>query len=543
MAGESTVNEVVKTAEKAVTEPISWAKKNPWAFAFLIIVAGFIFMRMSGKIAVYLQNKTATGSKFWIRVAKLAGVTAAVAIGLYSLDALALDQLWKAIPMMAVAFPAADFVALKDESGNFTSKLTPDGTQQERKFNFLAPRETYAGFPVRVKSVNFALKARLTQAASTAETIPWDALHVLCAGLDVRSPRFDMLARKEDLPGSVLKHIDEVICRGYDYSGDEILADVSATAGTYYRTLYFAYNFEQRWAAKPEEFEMFAGWLQGTQFGFWLNKATILSDLGFSTGNTFAGVDVELRAGFRYGIGAVQGDVRGAYTVPPLVNRRVIKQPAQGQEDIPFIGIGGTGPANTSVGAGERIVAMMLLSDNLGLPGAGPVNDITEIGCEALGIMNTQNVDMFLSAKLPREPRENVLFPLEGSEARCFSQRWPWTLSHEAGTGNLLEKDDLLAMPLLLPSLGTKVTKLPRLKGDISFHARRTSPPSSGLHGLYVLSLRDIDPGYSAQMLASAGVSGQTTRGVSHDADAAVSTGRTNPASYVGIPQVIKGSK
>jgi hypothetical protein len=540
---ENPVAEVAKTAEKAVTQPFTWARQSPWAFAFLIVVAGFIFMRLSGKIAVYLQNKTATGSKFWIRVAKMAGVTAAVLIGLYAADALALGEMLKALPLMAVAFPMADFVALKDEAGNFKSKLTPDATLQERKFNFLAPRETYAGFPIRVKSVNFSLKARLTQAASTADTIPWDALHVLCAGLDVRSPRFDMLARKEDLPGAVLKHIDEVICRGYEYSGDEIFADISATAAGYTRTLYYAYCFEQRWAAKPEEYEMFAGWLQGTQFSFWLNKATILSDLGFSTGNTIAGTDVELTAGFRYGVGAVQGDVRGAYTVPPLVNRRIIKKPAQGQEDIPFEGIGGTGPANTSVGAGERIVAMMLLSDNLGLPGAGPVNDILEFGCEAVGLMNTQNVDMYLAGKLPRMPRENQFGIVEGAATRTLSQRWPWTLSHEIGTGNLLEKDDLLAMPILLPSMGTKVTKLPRLKGDISVHARRNTPPSTGMHGLYVLSLRDIDPAYGAQMLASAGVSGQTTRSVSHDADTAVNSGRTNPASYVGIPQVVKGAK
>lgn len=534
--------EIVKTVEKAVTTPVSWAKQNPWAFAFLLLVAGFVFLRFSARIQAYLTTKSAAGGAFWPRVARLAGVAAALAIGFFAAKAFASGDLMTALPLMAVAFPTADFVALKAEDGNFISKLTPNAAEQERAFNFVAPREMYAGFPLRVKSVNFALKGTLTNTGSAGDNVEWDKLHTICAGLDIRSPRFDMMARKEDLPGPVLKHFAEYISRGYDYSGDEILTDVVSSAGTTVRTIYFSYNFEQRWAAKPEEFEMFAGWLQGTRFGFWLNKATILSDLGMDLGSTWAGTDMELRAGFRYGIGAVQGDARGAYTVPPLVNYRVFKKAAAGQEDIEFTGIGATGPANTAVGAGERMVAMVLLSDNLGLPGPAPVNDITEIGCEALGIMNTQNVDMFLAGKIPFRLLPDTAMDI-GETSKALVQGWPWTLFHEKGNGNLMSQADLLGLPLLLPSVGTKVTKLPRLKGDVTVHARRSSPPDSGQHCLFVMSLRDVDPNYAAQMLAAAGVTGQTTRAVSHDADAAVSTGKTNPASYVGIAQSIKGSK
>jgi hypothetical protein len=538
-------NDTASQVTAEIKKPIGWAKNNPWAFALLVIVIGFVFLRMSAKIQAYLATKAATGSGVWKRVAKLAGVAAVLAVGFFSLRAMAHGNLLDALPMLAMtAFPLSDYIALKDDNGNLVSQLVPGAGLVSRDFKFQAPREVYAGFPLRARSINFALTAAVTQASSVADEIPWDHLPVLCAGLDIRSPRFGMLCKKEDSPGPVLKLMDEFISRAYDYSGDEIIADIVSAAGTYTVTVHFAYNFEQRWADNPAEFEMFVGWLQGSVVSFWLNKADALEDLG-SVGCTIAGTNARIRAGFRYSTGAVQGDIRGAYQVPPLVNRRVFKKPAAGQIDIPFEGIGVSGPENTNASAGERIVAALLLSDVNGLPGAGPVNDIVEIGCEAFGIVPTENVDQYLMAKLPDLPRSLTARSILVDEATygSTSPGWPWTLDHVSGSGNVLDEADLMAMPILLPSVGTKISKLPRYKGNVEVHARRDTPPSSGQHCLFVMSLRDIDPGYATGMLEAAGMTGTTTRSTSSDADADVSAGKVKPASYVGIPQVIKGSK
>jgi hypothetical protein len=539
-------DDVVSKVTDTVKKPVSWARGNPLAFALLIVVAGFVFLRLSAKNQGDLATKAATGSGMWKRVAKLAGVAVVLAVGFFSLRAMAHGNILEALPMLAVtAFPLSDYVGLKDENGLVISKLTPDAGLVSRDFKFQAPREVYAGFPLRCRSVNFALTTVVTQAQSTCEPIAWDKLAAMCSGLDVRSPRFGMLCKKEDSTGPVLKHFDEFIANAYDYSGDEVIADISDTAGTYTVTVHFSYQFEQRWADNPAEFEMFVGWLQGSVFTFWLNKATVLADLG-SVGCTIAGTDAKLRAGFRFTTGAVQGDVRGAYHVPPLVNRRIFKKPAAGQIDIPFEGIGVSGPDNTNAAAGERIVAALLLSNENGLPGPGPVNDILEIGCEAFGIVPTENVDQYLMAKLPHLPRQlanrSILIE-EGGVFASTSAGWPWTLDHIAGSGNVMDEEDLMAMPLLLPSVGTKISKLPRFKGNVEVHARRDTPPSSGQHCLFVLSLRDIDPNYATGMLEAAGVTGKTTRATTTNADALVDSGKVKAASLVGIPQVIAGTK
>ncbi len=535
--------ELTTQVADTIKKPVSWAKSNPWAFGLLIVVAGFLFVRMSGKIQAFLATKAAGGSKVWKTIAKAAGVAAVLAVGFFAVRAFAHGNLLEAIPLMAVtAFPLSDSVAMKDLDGNIVSTLTAGTGLKSKDFKLNAPREVYGGFPLRIRSVNFALTAQVTQAASTAELIPWDHLASLCAGLDIRSPRFGMLCKKEDSPGPVLKHMDEFICRAYNYSGDEVLADISDTAGNYTVTVHFAYCFEQRWAEDPAEFEMFVGWLQSTNFAFWLNKATVLADLG-SVGCTIAGAPAQIRASYRYGVGAVGGDVRAAYHVPPLVNRKIFRKNAAGQIDIPFEGIGVSGPENTNNANGERLVAMLLLSNKIGMPGCAPVNDIVEIGCEVLGIVNTENVDQFLMGKLPDLPRNLAMMNTledEGGIYLSTAAGWPWTQKHLAGNGNVLNKDDLLAMPYLLPSVGTKVSKLPRYKGNVEIHARRDTPPSSGEHCLFVLSLRDIDPDYANGMLQAAGLSGTTTRNTETDADAAVSAGRLRATSMVGVPQVIK---
>lgn len=543
---ESTTEKVISETKKTVTKPMEWLRKNPLAFAFLVLVLLLVFLRFGSKVSEFIYVKASTGSRFWGTVARIAGISVGAVIltvlaGLATGGDQSISELIQQLPvMMAVAFPMCDTFALRDEAGNSESLLTPGTADKERRFNFLAARETFNNFPLMIDAIQGSIKFTLVQAASTASEIPWDALHVQLAGWESRSPRFGLMDRKEDLTGPVMKHMQEFITNGYAYSGDEIISEISATAGNHVGiTLYFTRNYTQRCMAKPEEFAMFAGWLQQSQYSMWLAPATQLATLGFSTGATIAGTDVELRMSARYFTRAMHGDVRQAYTVPPLVNHRVIKVAATGQEDITFTGVGGTGPENTSAVAGERIVAMGMLSDSNGLPGVASVADITEIGCEAIGLMFTKNVDHFLLAKLPEPGRPWIQTGSWTTESAMlnYSRGWPWTLPHEdGGTGNPLAESDLMIMPLVLPSKrGTKVTKLFRLKGDVVVHARRATPPTSGMHALYVCGLRDIDPAYGATMLAAAGVSGTTTRNTPN-AEQAVAAGQSR-ASFVGISQ------
>jgi hypothetical protein len=171
--------DVVKKAEETVTKPISWAKSNPWAMAFLIVVVVILAMRFSGKMQTFLATKAAGGSKVWRTVAKIAGVAVATVVMCMAGQALGFDVGHQAILdggiaalASAVAFPASDFCALKDEQDNFTSLITPGTAPKERVFTFKAERETYAGFPIKATDLVFALKMGLVQSGESASLIP-----------------------------------------------------------------------------------------------------------------------------------------------------------------------------------------------------------------------------------------------------------------------------------------------------------------------------------------------------------------------------------
>jgi hypothetical protein len=189
----------------------------------------------------------------------------------------------------------------------------------------------------------------------------------------------------------------------------------------------------------------------------------------------------------------------------------------------------------------------MLLSSQLGLGGIGTFGDVSELGCEVLGQLPTQNPDLWILAKLQNlrqhEPLQisYVLGPF--TPVGAYRERgWPYRLDFypnniPAETLN----DNLMALPFALPEVGEKITKLLRVKGDITCHVRKTVPPAPGGEcKLFLLTLRDINADYAATMLSQAGISGTTRRAGVADSNAAIRAGRANPRQYVGLPQVAK---
>src|SRR5208283_2359783 len=239
-----------------------------------------------------------------------------------------------------------------------------------------------------------------------------------------------LICERTSISGPVWKHFVEYIGNGYAYSGDDPFATISenlyscsANAATYTFTLYHTYPIMQRYLAKPDETAMFVGFLQNTLLKYRLAASTALQ--GSSTAATLVNGAL-LRAGYRYITAAAAGGKDAAMSVPPLAYCRVLKIPASGQIDMLFPQVHNQGPQNCEVSQGERLVAAIMLSNNLGLP--GPVNwgyspgtpptpadaGLTEIGCEVLGVRFTNNPDMYVQAKLEQLRRSQSSLVLNG---------------------------------------------------------------------------------------------------------------------------------
>jgi len=538
--------DAVTQIENAATAPLGFARKNPIGFALLLLVGVLVLLHFSGAINRWIAGRAAGGSGVWVKVGRWTGAVAAVVcMGLLLRDAASAYHAHGLLTMgtgllslaSAFAFPQPDFVALKDENGNYLSSLTPGIGIAERKFILSAPRETINGFPLKVTDVEFRATMVLDNSdADSGSTILWDELFQMIAGLEIVSPRFGTICDKNSYSGPVAKHCGEYIGNGYAYSGDESFAVISSGTGDQYTvTIYVTYPVMARYLAKPEESAMFVGWLQGTQLKFNLAAASAIG--AASTGSTIAGNDVKLACGYRQFLSVGHGKPASQYTVPPLAYRRTLLTPANGQFDVVFSQVSATGPQNTNVSNGERLVAAVLLSNNLGLPGPGTFEAVTELGCTGLGLLNTYNPDQWIKAKIPNERRS-----IQG----VAQLGWPYTIqAHSPISGEnqftigsqLVET--LLGIPFALPGVAQKISKLPRVKGDLTVHALQPTPPNGGgkQYAMYVETLRDIDGGYAAQLLAAAGVSAPVTRHVGHDAEAAVRSGRVRAAQYTGLPQ------
>lgn len=598
---------VVSTAEHAVTQPLSWARQNPWAFAFLVLVLVLVVLHFSARMHAFIQGKASGGSKIWGSVGRFTGSLASVASTAGVATAAILGVLWLAngghlsslhdlftlllsggLTIATMAFPTTDFCALKDETGNYTSPLTAGSNSVERQFYLRAERETYKNFPLKVTDIEFAITASLTQGEDPAEgdtssVLYWDELFNITDSFEIQSPRFGLMCERTSISGPVWKHFVEYLGNAYSYSGDDPFATIAenfhqqgANDRTYVFTLYHTYPIMQRYLAKPDETALFVGFLQNTLLKYRLAPANILQTGGALWGSALATVNnVMVRAGYRFITGAVGGHPYGSMSVPPLAYCRVVKIPANGQIDMLFPQIHNQGPQNTDVSQGERLVAAIMLSNNIGLP--GPTNweyspgvpptpgdtGLTEIGCEVLGVKYTQNPDMWLKNKLENLRRSLPLLtsgvegtlPLPFLALGPYCLNWPYMLQGPSyqdttpGGASIVPtvlNRALLGFPFVLPQVGTKISKMMRVAGNVNVHMRQSNPPAPGpentgpQHCLYLHTLRDVDGAYAAQMLASAGIAGTVTRAVNHDADAAVSSGRTHPGSYVGIPHGIK---
>jgi hypothetical protein len=598
---------IVAGAEKTVSTPMSWAKENPYAFAFLVLVVMLVVLHFSAGLHTWIQGRAAGGSKFWGSVGRLTGsiaptvattaatvgTTAAVVLGIlwlahggqiHSLHDAVTMLLSGGLTLAAVAFPTTDFCALKDETGLYNSPINVGASSVERQFYLRAETEQFKGFPIKATDLQFAVTATVTQAAGppsgpgAGSPLYWDELFALTDSFEIQSPRFGLICERTSVSGPVWKHFVEYIGNGYAYSGDDPFATISQDASScacecpsdavYTFTLYHTYPIMQRYLAKPDESAMFIGFLQNTLLKYRLAaQNALVGDSGLTWGSALASITrgVLVRAGYRYITGAVGGHPRGAMAVPPLAYCRVIKVPANGQIDILFPQVHNQGPQNCDVSQGERLVAAVMLSNNIGLP--GPCNwgyapgfpvtpaeaGLTEIGCEALGVRFTNNPDLFLAGKLETLRRSQPVAVsqvpgggLNGIGPYCAS--WPYMLQGPAGASLMptLCNQNLLGFPFVLPQLGTKISKMLRIANNINVHMRMDTPPAptinnpSPQHCLYLHTLRDIDGAYAASMLAAAGIPGTVTRAVNHDADKAIATGKATKGSYVGIPHAIK---
>jgi hypothetical protein len=591
---------VVATAERTVTQPISWARQNPWAFAFLVAVIVLVAMHFSAGFHAMVQRRAAGGSKFWGGLGKLTGslttTAASTAATIGTTAAAILGILWLAnsgqvhsihdfvtilvaggLSLAAVAFPTTDYCALKDETGLYDSPiLVSPSSSTERQFYLRAEQERFKGYPIKLTDICFAVTAKVQQdmdGASIGSALYWDELFQITDSFEFQSPRFGLICERTSISGPTWKHFVEYIGNGYAYSGDDPFATIAentarcggqATSFTF--TLYHSYPIMQRYLAKPDESAMFVGWLQNSLLKY---RVAASNALRSASVNATLMDGVLLRCGYRYITAAAAGGKNAALAVPPLAYCRVLKVPANGQIDVLFPQVTNQGPQNCDVSNGERLVAAIMLSDNLGLPGAthwhytpgAPPTPgdagLTEIGCEVLGVKFTNNPDMYLHAKLeqmrrsqPVEVNQGLFGSLGFLGVGPYCASWPWALQGPQTPGVPLMPtaccDTLLGFPFALPHLGTKISKMLRVAGNINVHMRMDNPPAPGplnpgpQHCLYLHTLRDIDGAYAASMLSSAGASGTVTRAVPHNADAAVASGQAHPGAYVGIPHVTK---
>lgn len=594
--------DVVNTAERAVTVPVSWAKANPWAFIFLVTLVGLLALHFSARMHGFVAKKAGAGSKLWTTIGKFTGSvagTGAVAASIlavlwlanmgsvHSLHDVVTMLLAGGLSLAAVAFPTTDYCALKDETGLYNSAMLVGSSSVERQFYLRAEQErSKQGFPIKLTDICFAVSARVDQAMDPAEPGPttgaplyWDELFQITDSFEIQSPRFGLICERTSISGPVWKHFVEYIGNGYAYSGDDPFATIAESqyacgadpSASYYFTLYHTYPVMQRFLCKPDETAMFVGFMQNCLLKYRLAASDALRA---SSAAATIKDGVLVRCGYRYITAAAGGGRNASLNVPPLAYCRVLKIPANGQIDMMFPQVSNQGPQNTDVSQGERLVAAVMLSNNVGLPGAGnwsydpgtppTPNDsgLTEIGCEVLGVKYTNNPDMYVASKLEQlrrsQPTEvgRTLSPLArgfyGNGPYCAS--WPYTLQGPSygvprinlfGTDTLCSRN-LLGFPFALPSMGTKISKMPRIAGNINVHMRQTNPPAPSQanpgpqHALYMHTLRDIEGSYAAAMLAAAGATGTVTRSVNHNADKAVLTGEAHPASYVGIPHVTK---
>lgn len=548
------MSDPVAQIQQAATAPISFAKKNPIGFAVVMILAIAVLLHFSGAINRWIAGRAqAAPSGTWAKVGRWTGaVVGILALLSFARDAVAGVDAHSVLGIgaglvsmaSAFAFPQPDYVALKDENGNYLSTLTPGTVIAERKFMLSAPREVVNGFPLKVTDVDFTARVTLDNShAASGNLLYWDQLFCIVAGLEIVSPRFGTICDKNAYSGPVAKHFGEYIGNGFAYSGDEALATIAGDGTTYYVNLNISYPFMHRCLAKPEESAMFVGWLQATQLKINLAPATQIAEV--SEGSTIAGADVQIRCGYRQFLDVGHGNPQARFTVPPLAYRRTMLTPANGQFDIVFPQVSQSGPQNTTVKNGERLLAAVLLSDNVGLPGAGTLEAITEIGCDGLGQLNTYNPDQFVRAKmLIAERRINGLSALGAPPASPNRVGWPYTLAAESGGEGTVEYGKVLTSTLLgiafaLPGVQQKISKLPRIKGDLQVHALQPTPPSGSgrQQAMYIETLRDIAGDYAQSLLAAAGINRPITRAVNHNADAAVSAGQAKPANYTGMPQ------
>jgi hypothetical protein len=563
------MSDPVDAAQKTIVAPINFAKRNPIGFAVLLLLGILVLLHFSGRMNKWILARAAASKPGadgkqngpWVKIGRWTGAIAPLTIMVLSFvslihDAMAGTQSLTTIGAgllsmaSAFAFPAPDYVALKDENGNYSSLLTPGSGIVERKFNFRADRETINGFPLKVTDIDFEIQVTMDNSSldSGASLAYWDELFCMIAGIELVSPRFGTICDKNFYCGPVAKHFGEYIGNGYGYSGDEAFAAIDlADTGNVSAVvrLFVSYPIMHRCLAKPDESAMFAGWLQATQCK--LNLAPSNAIDVAAPGSTILGADVVVKCGYRQYLSVGHGNPAQQFVVPPLVYRRTLLTPAAGQFDVVFPQVSATGPQNTSVKNGERLLAAVLLTDNLSLPGPGTFENVTEIGCQGLGLINTYHPEMFVRGKIPTE-RRIVAMPTPPIAPAPYGYTspnlcgWPYTMQGYPTPGvfgyNLLPS--LLGIAFALPGATQKISKLPRVKGDLTVHALQPTPPSSGQYALYLETLRDIDGGYAAQMLAAAGVRGQVTRHVNHNADAAVSSGARRPAQYTGMPQGTK---
>jgi hypothetical protein len=568
--------DVVNQIESAATAPLSFAKRNPIGFAVVMILGVLVLLHFSGAINRWIAGRAATKpAGMWGKLGRWTGAVAAgVCMFLLVKDAVAAVHAHGLLTMgtgllamaSAFGFPQPDYCALKDEQGNYTSLLTPGDQIVERKFILSAARETVNGFPLKITDIDWAARISIDNTdADTGGYILWDELFALVAGLEIASPRFGTICDKNFYTGPVAKHFGEFIGNGYAYSGDEAFATIATGAGgVYVLNLNISYPFMHRCLAKPEESAMFVGWLQATQLKFNLAPAATIGSIAAGS-VLLAGAEVELRCGYRQFLSVGHGNPAQQFVVPPLFFRRTMLTPANGQFDVVFPQVSATGPQNTNVTNGERLVSAVLLSDNLGLPGPGTFERITEIGCQGLGILNTYNPDQQQKAKFAVERRINGTRTVSalGAPSRVG---WPYTIQpfdelsvdEHSVLGSVLTPS-LLGLAYALPGMQTKISKLPRVKGDLTVHALQpyaaavppptppaTTPPASPAYppagagrqyAMYLETARDIDGGYAAQLLAAAGVRAPVTRHVNHNADLAVAAGSARAAQYTGMPQ------
>lgn len=389
-------------------------------------------------------------------------------------------------------YPSSWVLDLKSD-GKSQQSLTPATGEVPISFRVEAQKGNVQKSWVVSRGFSGRLRVGFDQAASGGSAVNWDRLFAAIAGVEVKSDVFGTMVTKEVSAGMILKHLIEYVANGYVY-GDYARAQIASTDGDTAVDLYFTIPHTQNFLYRPQDTGIWLGWLANTEIKFYLNTTAALD--AASTGAVLEATS-NLQMWCDY-------DVMSDVDIPVLPYWALHTQNAGGNEII-IRGLGGEqGLKGVNGGdkGGFRLAGLFELMNVGGLGGATTSDNITELQAIQLGQDRFANIDalFYRYRKLTGRgaPRSS-----NGTSAAHDGAGNPELLS--ATPNATMNSATAMYVPIMAPSKGQQLTKLPKVYGDISLIQSYTSAVTSGQHKVASFGFYELSDAAKGDLMRRAG--------------------------------------